>query len=119
MNERLIPSYKGTFLKNEDNEVDYMEDFTKQKRTVVEYDELAEMGIVHQEIPRDLRETPKLFDKYRDALYNLGGAIELSGLKDEYSVHQSHEFHMYSGNKMIKSPFQPTPCIIGMEWSLV
>ena len=119
MNERVLPSYKGTFLKSEYHGVDYVADFMKQKETVIEYDELSEMREAHQEIPQDLREKPELFDKYRDALYNMGGAVDLSGLKDEYSVHQSHEFHMYSGNKMIKSPFQPTPCIIGMEWSLV
>ena len=116
MNERAPPSYKGIILKNEYYDIDYVADFMKQKQTVVEYDELSEMREAHHEIPQDLREKPVLFDKYRDALYNMGGAVDLSGLKDEYSVHQSHEYHVYSGNKMIKSPFKPTPCNIRMRW---
>ena len=112
MNERVYPSYKGTILKNKFYGLDYVADFTKQPQIIIEYDELSELREAHQVIPQDLREKPELFDKYRDALYNMGGAVELSGLKDEYSIHQSHEFHMYSGNKMIKSPFRPTPCNI-------
>ena len=56
-----------------------------------------------------LREKPVIFDIYRDAMYSLQGEVELHGLDDEYSVHQSHILSMYEGNRKINRMYQPTP----------
>lgn len=58
---------------------------------------------------RTLREKPKIFDVYRDALYSMSGEIELNGLDDEYTVHQDHELLLYEGNRRILHKFHPTP----------
>lgn len=109
--DNLFPSYEGTSANFPDNVVDYEADFLQNQDVVVEYDQVSEKREAYFSIPEGLREKPKLFDKYRDALYSLSGAVDLKGLSDEFSIHQSHEIHLYRGNKLLKSPFKPTPCI--------
>ena len=79
--------------------------------TLVYEDSFLTPGNYHFTINRTLREKPKIFDIYRDALYSMSGEIELNGLEDEYTVHQDHELLLYEGNRHISHKFHPTPSL--------
>ena len=79
--------------------------------TLVYDDSFLAPGNYHFTNNRTLREKPKIFDVYRDALYSMSGEIELNGLNDEYTVHQDHELLLYEGNRRISRKFHPTPSL--------
>lgn len=79
--------------------------------TLVYDDSFLAPGNYHFTNNRTLREKPKIFDVYRDALYSMSGEIELNGLDDEYTVHQDHELLLYEGNRRISHKFHPTPSL--------